>query len=390
MSDYELNIRLAFMVGIFLTSAIFFLLFYFSLNRKSSLLWLSLYCFSHPIKSLFKPYQNLVSSEFMAPYQIHAVSQFIVILGGFFLIGFILWELELSKKKITLIVFGLFSLLSYLFLPDRIYSDLLIVLGLGLSAYGVFQSKKGAWWMLIGMIGYTALNYLGYADLLGFAYFTGILFFIFCMLISIGQNVAENIHNQQKASLRAATLENQLLKTTIQPHFVMNSLATLQEFIEQDSIKASEFVEKLAQEFQLITKASSKSLISISEEIDLCRLHLRIMEYRKDGQFDFKVDGIDGNEKVPPGIFHTLVENGITHGYSQKNKGTFKLTKTKKNAEIIYTLFNDSDVDEGKKLVVGTGLKYVKAALEEHFGQNASLSWSGNSQGWTVSISIKQ
>ncbi len=378
------------MIGIFLTSAVFFLLFYFSLNRKTSLLWLSLYCFSHPIKSLFKPYQNLISADFITVYQHPGVSQIIVVLGGFFLIGFLLWELNLTKKKLLILVYGIFCVFAYFIFSDRMYSDSLIFLGLVLSALGVYRQQKGAWWMLVGMIGYTVLNYLGHLDVLGFAYFAGIIFFILCMLLSTGQNVAQEIRKQQQAFLRAATLENQLLKTTIQPHFVFNSLAALQELIEQNPTKASDFVDKLAQEFQLITKASSQNLIPIKEEIELCKMHLSIMEYRKNACFEFQIIGVKGNEQVPPGVFHTLVENGITHGYSSKNKGVFILTKEEKTQEIIYTLFNDSEVEVGKEITIGTGIRYVQAALEEHFDQKASMTWGANESGWTVSIVIKK
>ncbi len=378
------------MVGMFLTAAIFFLLFYFSLRRKTSLLWLSLYCFSHPIKSLFKPYQDLVSFDFITAYQYHAVSQFIVVCGGFFLIGFLLWELDLAKKKIFILGYGVFCVFAYFFFPDRLYSDSVILLGVGLSAFGVYQKRENAWWMLIGMLGYTTLNYLGHTDLLGFAYFTGILFFIMCMLLATGQNVAKEIQKKQAANLRAATLENQLLKTTIQPHFVFNSLGVLQELIEQNPEKASDFVEKLAHEFQLITKASSKNLISIKEEIELCKMHLGVMEYRRNAQFDFQVEGISGKEQVPPGLFHTLVENGITHGYSQKNQGYFKLTKTETPQRIVYTLFNDSSVEMGTEVKIGTGFRYVQSVLEEHFGNKATMSWHRDEKGWEVRIILNR
>ncbi|MEM8526248.1 MAG: histidine kinase [Bacteroidota bacterium] len=390
MTDYELNIRLAFMVGIFLTAAVFFLLLSFSLRQKTSLLWLSLYCFSHPIKSLFKPYQALVSSDFISAYQQHEVSQLIVLLGGFLLIGFLFWELNVPRKKFWIGLYGVFCIFAYFTLSDRTHSDSIIILGLSLTAFGVYQKKRGAWWLLIGMLGYTTISYLGHADLLGFAYFAGIIFFILCMLLSVGQNIAQEMQKQQQALLRAATLENQLLKTTIQPHFVFNSLAALQELIEQNATKASDFVEKLAQEFQLITKASSQKMISMREEIELCKMHLSIMEYRRNACFDFQVEGIKGDEKVPPGIFHTLVENGITHGYSQKNKGFFRLRKEENAEATHYTLFNDSDVEIEKEIVVGTGIRYIQAALEEYFGDKASLTWKGNEKGWRVCISIKK
>jgi len=389
MSDYDLNIRLVFILGIFLTSALFFILLYFSFQRRSSLLWLALYCISHPIKSLFKPWQSFISTDFLVQFQTHAVSQFIVLFGGFCLVGFILWELDIFRKKRLIIGYGIFCLLSFFILSDRQYSDSLSLVTIGLAVYGLYMKKAGSWILLSGMIGYTAILYLGHAEILGLGYFTAIVFFIGCMLVLIQQKVSQEIRLRQASSLRAASLENKLLKRAIQPHFIFNSLAALQELIEQNPAKASDFVEKLSGEFRLINQLSPQKLIPITDEINLCKMHLGIMEYRRDAKFSFKVIGISGNELVPPGIFHTLIENGLTHGYANKKNGHFELHKASTKNYIEYVLFNDSDVNTTLKPSVGTGLRYVKAQLETQYQNRWSLESKSVEQGWKVTIRIR-
>lgn len=377
------------MLGIFLTSALFFLLLYFSINRRISLIWLSLYCFSHPIKSIFKPWQDIISSELIVPFQEHYISQAIVVVGGFFLLAFLIYELELNKKIEWLLGAGIFCLMGYFFFSDELYSDILSLISLALATFGVIRKRDSAIILLIGIIGYIAFIQLGRSNILGLGYFTGIIFFIVCMLVYMNRKISLGTRLQHESNMRAKTLENQLLKTSIQPHFVINSLATLQELIDRSPKKASDFVEKLAGEFRLINQGSAHRLIPIEEEIALCRYHLKIMEYRRDAKFSLEIHGINGTEQVPPGIFHTLLENGITHGYQHKNTGIFKLEKTIVGDSINYIFFNDSEYTSQQRIKEGTGLKYIRARLEETYGEAYELNYHSDLSGWTVHISLK-
>jgi LytS/YehU family sensor histidine kinase len=92
---------------------------------------------------------------------------------------------------------------------------------------------------------------------------------------------------------------------------------------------------------------------------------------------------------IPPAIFHTLVENGITHGYGKKNSGVFILSKEEFTNGVSYNLFNDSDslkiYEPDKK---GTGLKYVESRLEESYPGRWNLTSGQVPSGWLVSIKI--
>ena len=77
--------------------------------------------------------------------------------------------------------------------------------------------------------------------------------------------------------------------------------------------RSSVFIEALAKEFDLFNQIENQTLIPIHQEIALCRNHLRIMKYRKEINYFWEEEGIDFEQKIPPGILHTLLENGITH-----------------------------------------------------------------------------
>ena len=113
------------------------------------------------------------------------------------------------------------------------------------------------------------------------------------------------------------------------------------------------------------------------------------MEYRKGAKFNLSVEGIEGNEKIPPGIFHALIENGTTHGYKKKRSGKFSIMKESRAKCTRYIVFNDSENEDiQEEMEKGTGMKYIEARLEESFQGLWKLSSHRVNEGWEVVIDI--
>ena len=389
--EQYINHQMILMFAIFLISGMFFLIFYFGFGLRTSFLFLSLYCFTYAIKSTLKPYQGFFNPEFIIPYLSYENAHLAANLGSIFLIAFLLWEMLVPWKVIFLLLFSLISVSSYFLITEVYFLMILIVCSLTIIAFAFYYKREGVWWVFVGLIGYAFFANLWYQQLLSYGYFAGIIFFIICMTVSVGQKVARQIKLRQAALLRSSTLENQLLKKSIQPHFILNSLTSLQELIDQNPEGASDFVDQLAEEFKLLSKVSDQKLIPIEDELNMCRIHLKIMEYRKNSSFTLKTEGLNGQEMIPPGVFHTLIENGITHGYGTKHHGCFILKKIQQNGHIEYTFFNDGEIESDSEEIQtkGTGLKYIEARLRETYQSYWSLESQKVQNGWEVKISIQ-
>ena len=98
----------------------------------------------------------------------------------------------------------------------------------------------------------------------------------------------------------------------------------------------------------------------------------------------------NGNELIPPAVIHTLVENGVTHGYSGSQDAIFELNKVELDEVVIYTLFNDSNfTNQLKKQTTGTGLKYVEARLDTCYHNKWKMHSRRVENGWEVIIEIQ-
>src|SRR5690606_16231108 len=108
-------------------------------------------------------------------------------------------------------------------------------------------------------------------------------------------------------------MEAKLLRKNLEPHFLMNSLTLAIEWIEQAPASASAFVKALAEELGMLVAYSDKKLISLDEEILLCKRHLEIMGFRYLASYTLKVSGSTEGVLLPPAVIHTQIENAFSH-----------------------------------------------------------------------------
>ena len=383
------NANIMVIASVLFSFALFNLILFWGFNKEVSLLYLSLFSLVLSVKTILESYFILTSFTLKEHLFLMGFVHPFVILSGIFLIAFLVTKFLIPYNKRIIWIYTLLSAISYFIVPARPYIVINMIAAFLISIYAVYLKKEGCILSLIGLIGFALFSYVGYQSSFTYGYFLGIVFFIFCMSISSARQISSGIYLHSRIETRAARLESQLLKKNIQPHFILNSLSSLQELIETSPELASGFIDALADEFRIFSRISNEKLISIKDELKICEAHIKIMGFRKEAEFTLTTKGITGNEMVPPAIFHTMVENGLTHGYGKKNSGVFVLTKEKIENGIVYSLFNDSDplifYDPVKK---GTGLKYIESRLEESFPDKWSLTSGPATNGWLVSVKI--
>ncbi|MCE9597504.1 MAG: histidine kinase [Spirochaetia bacterium] len=179
------------------------------------------------------------------------------------------------------------------------------------------------------------------------------------------QAAMESSREKEAAKLTAARLEIELLKKNIQPHFLMNSLNAATVWLEEDPGTARRLIEALSEEMRLLLRISPEKVIPVSDEIALCRAHLDVMGLRLEKQYALNVIGISGNETIPPLVFHTLIENGLTHGLHGRSGGVFSIEKCSESGFDVFHIGNDGEISNRKG--TGTGMKYVASRLDEAY-----------------------
>jgi len=114
-------------------------------------------------------------------------------------------------------------------------------------------------------------------------------------------------------------LEQKALRLQMNPHFIFNSLNSIQSFIiNNDSDKATLYLAKFAQLMRLILSNSSEPFVPVKDELKTLTYYMDIENLRFDDKFSYKINvdpGIDDEFiGIPPMIIQPYVENAILHG----------------------------------------------------------------------------
>jgi LytS/YehU family sensor histidine kinase len=130
---------------------------------------------------------------------------------------------------------------------------------------------------------------------------------------------------------RTSELQMQALRAQMNPHFIFNSLNSINHFIlRNNTSQASEYLIKFSRLVRLILQNSQLPLIPLDSELEALNLYLDLEALRFEHHFAYTVsveDDLDVSMlQVPPLIIQPYVENAIWHGLmSKKEKGHLKV-----------------------------------------------------------------
>jgi LytS/YehU family sensor histidine kinase len=160
----------------------------------------------------------------------------------------------------------------------------------------------------------------------------------------------------------------------------MNTLTALSEWIESSPAIGVRMIEALAAEFRAVAAMSDATLIPMRQELDLCRHHIEVMGFCSNQSFELRDDGVNHEGMVPPAIFHTLLENALTHN-RYTTGAVFTLSERAERTERIYILRSPLTGAAGATRG-GTGHAYVRARLHAAFGERWSFESRAIDQEW--------
>ena len=126
---------------------------------------------------------------------------------------------------------------------------------------------------------------------------------------------------KEKSEIEKARIkiEQRLLHSQMNPHFIFNSLNSINSFIgDNNSREAQIYLTKFARLMRLILENSRKTTVALEDEMQALKINLELEQLRFDGRFDFDFqieDSIDMTDiYIPPMLIQPFVENAIKHG----------------------------------------------------------------------------
>jgi LytS/YehU family sensor histidine kinase len=145
------------------------------------------------------------------------------------------------------------------------------------------------------------------------------------------QKAAEYGQKEAELNQRIAEVQMSALRSQMNPHFIFNSLNSINRFIQlSDPDTASNYLTKFSRLIRQVLDNSRSDVISLIAELEANMLYLEMESLRFAGQFNFKLT-VDENVEtatldVPPLLIQPYLENAVWHGLMQKEGGNRRLT----------------------------------------------------------------
>lgn len=201
------------------------------------------------------------------------------------------------------------------------------------------------------------------------------------------------IMNRTKALKRdkhILTLEQDMLRSQMNPHFIFNSLNSIKLYIiNNDKTNAVYYLNKFSKLIRKILMASQEKETSLHEELETMKLYMNIENIRFSNEIDFNVN-VDPSintevTKIPSMVLQPFLENSLWHGLSSKSENKkIDLNVSKKSSNYITVEIIDNGIgriasrkiNDRKKLKRNSvGIDITKARLA-NFSESFSNSYS--------------
>jgi hypothetical protein len=176
----------------------------------------------------------------------------------------------------------------------------------------------------------------------------------------------------------------QMMQAQVEPHFLFNTLASVEHLIETDPPRASAMQRSLIQYLRAVLPQMRENAVvtNLGREADMVRAYLSLLKMRMEERLtvDFQIpDGLR-TAAFPPMMLQSMVENAIKHGLECKSEGgTLKVV-----AEVAHNRLRVIVADDGVGFGVmpsdgtGLGLPTIRERLKLLHGTAGSLDIAPN------------
>lgn len=214
-----------------------------------------------------------------------------------------------------------------------------------------------------------------------------------------GRMKAEAVAAQATETAEAESLKRQVvearmaaMQAQVEPHFLFNTLASIDHLIETDPKRASvmqkNLIALLRASMPTMREANASGVRDLGRELAVIQPYLEILKVRMEDRLQTELSIPDGlrSAEFPPMMIQSLVENAIKHGLEPKPEGGRLSVK----AEIVHgklaVTVADTGLGFGKAATAGTGigLNNIRERLQLLYGHKATLVVAENQPSGTV------
>ncbi len=180
---------------------------------------------------------------------------------------------------------------------------------------------------------------------------------------------------EQAERERAIEMARRLAAAQIEPHFLFNTLASLQHWVQTRDERAGPLLESLIGYLRATLPLFNRPLLAAREEVVAAQRYLEVMQSRLGQRLSWRLDVAPDAMAalLPPGLLLTLLENAVVHGIEpQLAGGHIELTGHREDA-LVHFVITDNGAGPPPDMQDGVGLSNIRQRLALAYGEAARL-----------------
>jgi Histidine kinase len=192
------------------------------------------------------------------------------------------------------------------------------------------------------------------------------------------QNLAELKRKEaeyHRMSQQVTEAKLSALQAQVEPHFLYNTLASVQALTEVDPQQANAMTGHLIQYLRNALPKMRESVSTVGQEIELVRAYLNILQMRMGKRLAFEIEVPPElmEAPFPPLMLPSLVENSIKHGLEpQREGGKVTIRASEENGTLRVSVL-DTGRGFSETLGAGVGLTNIRERLAALYGDRGKL-----------------
>jgi len=201
------------------------------------------------------------------------------------------------------------------------------------------------------------------------------------------QRALEQARAEQERDAAAGQLTQArltLLQAQIQPHFLFNTLAALQHWVDVGDARAAPLLRDLTLFLRGSTELMLRADVTLAQECEMVAHYLAIMRARLGDRLRFAIDIASdcADQPLPPGLLITLVENAVEHGIEpQLRGGEVRVVARRDHGVVELRVLDDGAGLAAADMHEGVGLANSRERLRHQFGERAELTLTARDDG---------
>ncbi|RQO60381.1 hypothetical protein DBR47_08415 [Paucibacter sp. KBW04] len=193
--------------------------------------------------------------------------------------------------------------------------------------------------------------------------------------------------DEQERNLKLA---RRLATAQIQPHFLFNTLASVQHWVDTQDPRAGSTLRSFTAYLRATLPMFERESLTLSEELQIVRSYLEVMKARLGERLQWTIEqdpSLDALQ-LPPGLLLTLAENAIAHGIEPALGGGRVQLRACLAAESILLEVEDDGAGLSPEAQDRVGLSNSRERLLQRFGPQARLSLLARAPGTLAQIAL--